>query len=262
MPNPVKLVSWNVNGIRAAYKKGLLDWLATEQPDVLALQETKIQEHQLTDDMWHPPGGYNTAFSFAKRPGYSGTAVWSRQKPERVLHGLGIDRFDDEGRTVITEFDNYALFAHYYPNGGSGEERLQYKMDFYDAFLDKVLEYKQNGWATVITGDFNTAHHEIDLARPEENINESGFLPMERAWMDKFVAAGFVDTYRHFHPEQADVYSWWAMRTRARERNVGWRIDYFFVNEEALPRCLGAEIHMDVMGSDHCPVSLLWEAQA
>jgi exodeoxyribonuclease III len=256
MASALKLYSWNVNGLRAAYKKGFLEWLEETQPDILALQESKLQQHQLLPEMLEPPGGYHTSWAFAERPGYSGVGLLSKTKPDRVLTGLGIDRFDSEGRTIIAEYGNFVLFSHYYPNGGQGDHRVQYKLEFYDAFLELALKYKQEGWAVVATGDFNTAHHAIDLARPKENVNVTGFLPIERAWMDKFTEAGFVDTFRHVHGDTPDRYSWWNMRTRARERNVGWRIDYFFVSDNAKDRIIGAEIHDQTMGSDHCPVSL------
>jgi exodeoxyribonuclease III len=254
----LNLVSWNVNGIRAAYTKGFLSWLETANPDVLALQESKIQAHQMQGDMLEPPGGYNTYWAYAERPGYSGVGLLSKVKPERVLTGLGIERFDSEGRTIIAEYSDFVLFSHYFPNGGQGEHRIQYKLEFYDAFLEKALEYKQQGWAVLATGDFNTAHHAIDLARPKENVNVTGFLPIERAWMDKFTEAGFVDTFRQIHGDKPECYTWWNMRTRARERNVGWRIDYFFVSDNAKERVLDAHIHSEVVGSDHCPVSIEW----
>ncbi|MFM7390181.1 MAG: exodeoxyribonuclease III [Vampirovibrionales bacterium] len=251
------LISWNVNGLRASLKKGLLDWVQTAQPDILCLQETKLQGHQLTFDMIHPPGGYYTYYSHATRPGYSGVAIWSKEKPLRVQEGFGVEAFDSEGRTLIAEYPNFILYATYYPNGTSGDTRLQYKMDFYKAFLDGHLKpLLATGKPIVLTGDFNTAHHAIDLARPKDNEGTSGFLPIERAWMDDLVAAGFVDTFRHLHPNEPDRYSWWAMRSRARERNVGWRIDYFFATQNLVPHITNADILHTVEGSDHAPVLL------
>jgi exodeoxyribonuclease-3 len=250
------LLSWNVNGIRAAYKKGFADWLATTQPDVLALQETKLQQHQLTAEMLAPAHGYSTHWSHAERPGYSGTAIYTKPQPLNVQTGFGIPEFDSEGRTVIAEYDTFILFNHYYPNGTSGELRLQYKLDFYKAWLAQVQAYKATGKALIVTGDFNTAHHEIDLARPAENVNESGFMPIERAWMDELVADGFTDTFRYLHPDDKDRYTWWHMRTRARARNVGWRIDYFFISTPHVDRIVAADILHEVEGSDHCPVLL------
>jgi exodeoxyribonuclease-3 len=256
--NHYTLISWNVNGIRAAHKKGFLDWLEQTAPDVLCLQETKIQDHQLTEEMRHPPGGYHAYYSHATRPGYSGTAIYSRIEPLNVVEGFGVDRFDCEGRTLMAEFEEFILYGMYYPNGTSGAERLQYKMDFYHAFLNDHIKplQAQTDKPIVLTGDFNTAHFAIDLARPKENENVSGFLPQERAWMDELVDAGFVDTFRLKHPEEAARYSWWAMRTRARERNVGWRIDYFFTSESLKPYIVDADIHDQTEGSDHAPVVL------
>jgi exodeoxyribonuclease III len=253
-----QLVSWNVNGLRAAYRKGFLEWLAKAQPDVLCLQETKIQAHQLTEDMLNPPGGYHTYYSHAERPGYSGVAVWSREEPLNVVEGFGVPEFDCEGRTLMAEFEEFVLYGMYYPNGTSGDLRLDYKMRFYDAFLEghiKPLQAKMDK-PIVLTGDFNTAHHAIDLARPKDNLNTSGFLPQERAWMDQLEAAGFVDSFRLKHPDEPERYSWWAMRSRARERNVGWRIDYFYISEMLKANVVDADIWHDDEGSDHAPVYL------
>lgn len=256
--NSYKLISWNVNGIRSAFKKGFLDWLETASPDVLCLQETKIQAHQLTEEMLNPPAGYTAYYSHAERPGYSGVAIWSRVEPLNVVEGFGVSQFDCEGRTLALEFEEFILYGMYYPNGGASEERLQYKLAFYEAFLEDHIKplQAQTDKPIILTGDFNTAHHEIDLARPKDNENVSGFMPIERAWLDRLVDAGFVDTFRLKHPGEADRYSWWAMRTRARERNVGWRIDYFFASSALTPYIVNADIHDQTQGSDHAPVSL------
>ena len=256
MAKQTRLVSWNVNGIRAAYKKGFLDWLEADQPDVLSIQETKLQAHQRTDDMIDPPGAYNTYWSYSQRPGYSSTALFSKTAPESVRTELGVEQYDTDGRSIIAEYPDFTLFAHYFPNGGRGDEWVKYKLEFYDVVLEQLLELKAKGVPLVVTGDFNTAHHSIDLARPKENEKVTGFLPEERAWMDKFVSHGFIDTFRHVHGEVEDRYSWWNMRTRARSRNVGWRIDYFFVSEDLKDAIVDADIHHEVEGSDHCPVSL------
>ncbi|XVJ51532.1 MAG: exodeoxyribonuclease III [Vampirovibrio sp.] len=256
--NTYRLISWNVNGIRAAFRKGFLDWLASERPDVLCLQETKIQAHQLTEDMMAPPEGYHAYYSHATRPGYSGVAIWSRIEPLNVVEGFGVEAFDCEGRTLMLEFEEFILYGMYYPNGASSVERLRYKMEFYDAFLEghiKPLQAKTTK-PIVLTGDFNTAHHAIDLARPKDNEKVSGFLPEERAWLDRLLEAGFLDTFRLKHPDEAERYTWWAMRTRARERNVGWRIDYFFASEALCPYIVAADIHDHTEGSDHAPVYL------
>ncbi|MFQ6612357.1 MAG: exodeoxyribonuclease III [Fidelibacterota bacterium] len=250
----MKLYSWNVNGIRAAEKKGLLTWLMDTQPDILCLQETKAQENQLSSALLKEHG-YFTYWNSAQRPGYSGVATFCREKPHYIQNGLGIERFDNEGRVLITEHDNFLLYNIYFPNGQKDEHRLQYKLDFYDALLPIINEQVESGNNVIVAGDWNTAHHEIDLARPKDNINNSGFMPIEREKLDRYVDTGWVDTFRYFHSEP-DRYSWWTYRFGARSRNVGWRIDYFFVNEAFLDHLEGADIHDDVMGSDHCPISL------
>jgi exodeoxyribonuclease-3 len=251
----LKLMSWNVNGIRAVCKKGFMDWLAQEQPDILGLQETKISGDQLTTDLTCPPG-YHTYWTHAEKKGYSGVAILTKEKPLSVREGLGVPAFDNEGRVLVAEFADFTLFNIYYPNGQMNDERLQFKLGFYDAFLDVFNALRDSGKPLVVCGDFNTAHKPIDLARPKENEKVSGFLPIERAWMDKFVGEGYVDTFRHFYPDLPDQYSWWNMRSRARERNVGWRIDYFFVSPNLTDKLTGASIHPDVQGSDHCPVAI------
>lgn len=250
-----KILSWNVNGIRAILKKGFLEFLAAENPDILCLQETKASPEQLPNELLHIPG-YTAYFSSSTvKKGYSGVAIYTKQQPKEVLHGYGIERFDAEGRIIIAEYQDFVLINNYYPNGKASEERLRYKMDFYDAFLAYTDELKAKGKHPVICGDFNTAHKEIDLARPKENSKVSGFLPEERAWMDVFVSHGYVDVFREFNTEPGN-YTWWDMVTRSRERNVGWRIDYFFASETIMSKVKHAGILSQVMGSDHCPVSI------
>ena len=251
----LSLYSWNVNGIRAACKKGFWDWLQEVQPDVLGLQETKISAHQLTDEMKAPPG-YHTFWSHAERPGYSSVALFTKEKPLAVHYGLGIDRFDREGRVIIGEYPEFTLFNIYHPNGQRDAERLQYKLDFYDAFLAHVDALRDQGKPLVMCGDYNTAHQPIDLARPKANEKTSGFLPVERAWMDRYTEHGYLDTFRLFYPDKPDEYSWWNMRSRARERNVGWRLDYFFITPDLKNNLTNAAIHQNIHGSDHCPVSI------
>lgn len=250
-----KLVSWNVNGIRSVCKKGFFEWVKEFNPDVLGLQETKITADVLTPELIHVPG-YTSFWSHAEKKGYSGVALYCKEPPISVREGLGIHRFDCEGRTLVAEYPEFILFNIYFPNGQRGEERLQYKLDFYDAFLEVFNQYRDKGHKVIVCGDVNTAHHPIDLARPKENEKVSGFLPIERAWMDKFVAEGYIDTFRVFHPDEPHQYSWWNMRSRARERNVGWRIDYFFASPNLKPHLVNASIHPEVTGSDHCPISL------
>jgi len=250
----MKLISWNVNGIRAADKKGLFDWFKKEQPDILCLQEIKALPAQIPAHLKNTPG-YHIYFNSAERKGYSGVATYSKLKPENVEKGFGIEKFDNEGRILITKYAKFTLFNIYYPNGKKNQERLDYKLDFYDTFLAIADNLKVKGENIIVCGDFNTAHKEIDLAHPKENENISGFLPIERAWIDTFIDHGYADTFRRFNKEP-NQYSWWSMRTAARERNVGWRLDYFFVNKEFLNKVKNAFILQDVMGSDHCPVGI------
>lgn len=250
----LKLLSWNVNGIRAAYKKGFLDWLKKEKPDILCVQETKAHTEQLTDELLSP-NGYKTYWSSAQRKGYSGVATYTKIEPKEVKNGLGIKRLDNEGRTLILDCGDFILYNIYFPNGQRSQERLNFKLDFYDEFLKQVNKLKAKGKKIIICGDVNTAHTEIDLARPKENENTSGFLPVERNWMDKFFSHGYIDTFRHFCKEGGH-YTYWDPITRARERNVGWRIDYFFITPNLLKGLKKAFILSDVMGSDHCPLGI------
>jgi len=250
----MKILSWNVNGIRAADRKGLFEWLKKEKPDILCLQEIKAMADQIPPHLKNTPG-YHIFFNPAERKGYSGVATYSSQKPLSVKTGFGIEKFDKEGRILITEFATFTLFNIYFPNGKKDDERLEYKLDFYDTFLAYVDNLKAEGKNIVVCGDFNTAHKEIDLAHPKENEKISGFLPVERAWIDTFIDHGYVDIFREFNKEP-NQYSWWSMRTRARERNIGWRIDYFFTNKEFMKQIKNAYILQDVMGSDHCPIGI------
>jgi exodeoxyribonuclease-3 len=250
----IRILSWNVNGIRAVHKKGFLEWFKSEKPDILCIQETKATRKQFPKDMIHVDD-YKLYISEAIKKGYSGTATYSRIEPENVEYGFGIDSFDLEGRIIITDYSDFILFNVYFPNGKMSPERLQFKLDFYETFLEYIDNLKDQGRNIVICGDVNTAHKEIDLAHPKANEKISGFLPVERAWMDKFISHGYVDTFREFNKEP-EQYSWWSYRTRARERNVGWRLDYFFVNKEFMDRIEASYIMNDVMGSDHCPVGI------
>lgn len=248
------IYSWNVNGIRAVVKKGFLEWVDQVSLDVLCLQETKAYPDQV------PPhvaqlDGYHATWNPAQRKGYSGVVTFSKKKPKSVHLGMGIERFDVEGRYIRLEFPKFDLLNIYFPNGTSGEERLQYKLDYYDAFLAHCEALRAEGKELVICGDVNTAHKAIDLKNPKPNEKNSGFLPIEREWMDKFIDHGYVDTFRQFNQEP-DQYSWWTYRANARERNIGWRIDYFFVTEGLIKRVKNAFITPEVIGSDHCPVGL------
>jgi exodeoxyribonuclease-3 len=250
----MKILSWNINGIRAADKKGLYDFIKKEFPDIFCFQEIKAKPEQLPPHLRNPPD-YHVFINPAERGGYSGVATFTKEKPNETIKGINIKKFDVEGRILINEFPSFTLFNIYFPNGKQNKERLNYKMDFYEAFLDYVDAFKTKGKNIIACGDFNTAHKEIDLARPKENEKISGFLPIERAWIDKFIDHGYVDTFRYFN-KQPNQYSWWDMKTRARERNVGWRIDYFFVNKEFMSNVKNAFIMQDVMGSDHCPIGI------
>lgn len=250
----IRILSWNVNGFRAVYKKGFAEWLRKEQPDILCLQETKAEEIQIKKEL-AAIEGYHWVFCSGVRKGYSGTALFSKEKPLEVAKAMGHDPFDSEGRLVIATYPEFTLLNVYFPNGGSGPERLQYKMDFYAHFMKFADRLRKSGKNVIVCGDVNTAHKEIDLARPKENSKVSGFLPEERAWVDAFIGSGFVDTFRMFN-DKPGQYTWWDMKSGARARNVGWRIDYFLVNEEMKDKVKAAYIMPDVLGSDHCPIGL------
>jgi len=250
----MRLVSWNVNGIRAAAKRGLLEWLSGTGADVYCLQETKAHPDQV-DESLREPQGFHTFWACAERPGYSGVALFLRRQAQEVTAGLGIPRFDTEGRVLAARYPQFRGFNVYFPNGKMNDERLQYKMDFYEEFLGRLVALRDRGECIVICGDYNTAHKEIDLSHPKDNVKVSGFLPQEREWMDRLAGHGFVDTFRMFHTDGGH-YTWWDMKTRARERNIGWRLDYFFVSDNLAGAVRDAAIHPEVFGSDHCPVSL------
>lgn len=253
MPKHISLVSWNVNGIRAAERKGFLDWFHKSKYDIVCLQETKAEVGQLSPKLVHPDG-YESYWNSAVRKGYSGTAIYTKLSPIFAETSFGDPFLDGEGRIVLLEFDKFYLFNVYFPNGGSGPERLKFKLEFYQRFLSLIESYRKKK-PVVVTGDVNTAHTEIDLARPKENANTSGFMPIEREWIDKLVKAGYIDTFRMFEKEGGH-YSWWDMKTASRARNVGWRIDYFFVSVELEKNIKKAWIATDTLGSDHCPVGL------
>jgi exodeoxyribonuclease III len=249
------LLSWNVNGIRSIKNKGFLDWLRKESPDILCLQETKMNNIELLDADLREPG-YYAFWNYPERKGYAGVATFTKEKPLDVRNDFGNAGLDLEGRVIIAEYPGFILFNVYFPNGKMGPERLKYKMTFYDVFLRYADSLKAAGKKLAVCGDVNTAHKEIDLARPKENSKLSGFLPEERAWIDKFISHGYVDTFRHFNQEPQQ-YSYWDIKTGARARNVGWRIDYFFVSENLLPAVTRAFIMPEVTGSDHCPVGIV-----
>lgn len=251
----LSLYSWNVNGLRAARKKGFLEWLETEKPDILGLQETKCSPDQLDGEL-RAPAGYHTYWAAAERRGYSGVALYSRREPMSVTTGIGIAEFDREGRTIVADYGDFVYITAYFPNGSRDHSRVPFKMAYKAAFLDYCNDLQDKGKPVVFCGDVNTAHGEIDLARPRQNQRTTGFLPEERAWLDGVLGQGYIDSYRALHPEKAGAYTWWSNISQARDRNVGWRLDYFFVSPDLWPRVTGAHIHPHVTGSDHCPVSL------
>ncbi|MFZ5922360.1 MAG: exodeoxyribonuclease III [Chloroflexota bacterium] len=253
----MKIVTWNVNGLRAILKKGFLDWVRAETPDALCLQEIKARPEQIAEED-RIVDGYEALWNPAERPGYSGVATWLRRAARDVEFGLADPRFDPEGRVIRTRHDGFLLYNVYFPNGQRGQERVAYKLDFYARLLEICDRLHAAGENIVITGDFNTAHMPIDLRNPKENVNTSGFMPEERAWVDHFLSHGFVDAYRYLYPERVQ-YTWWTYRVNARQRDIGWRLDYYLVSEALLPRVKDVVIHTDVMGSDHCPVSLWLE---
>ena len=256
----IKLISWNVNGLRAVIKKDFFASFQQMDADIVALQETKIQENQLTDEMKNI-AGYKSCWAHATvKKGYSGVGTYYRLKPQRVNTELGIPEFDQEGRVIELDFDDFIFFNVYFPNGQMSDERLQYKLDFYQKFFEYTDSCKKQGRSLIITGDYNTAHNEIDLKNPKANEKTSGFLRIERDWLDRIVQNGYVDTFRHFYPD-TEKYSWWTYRFKARDRNIGWRIDYFFVTGDIVKKGWVKEafIDNDILGSDHCTVGLVLE---
>lgn len=248
------ITTWNVNGIRAAIKKDFHEWAIDQNADLLCIQEIKAKREQIEEEYREIPG-YISFWNSAERPGYSGVAAFVKENPDRVSYGLGDERFDNEGRVIRLDYGNLVIFNIYFPNGQRGHDRVEYKLDFYARLLEICDELHANGKQIIITGDFNTAHQEIDLANPKENENTSGFMPEERAWVQKFLDHGFIDAYRYFHPQEVK-YTWWTYRFRARERNIGWRLDYFLVTDSLITNVTDVIIHDNVFGSDHCPVTL------
>ena len=250
----MKLLSWNVNGIRSVARQGFLPWLSKARADVLCVQETRAWPEQLEEDLIHP-GRYRSWWSCADKKGYSGVCIYSKVEPLEVREGLGVAAFDREGRVLTARYEEFTLVNAYFPNGQRDHARVPFKMEFCAVFLDYCEDLRRRGEHLVLCGDFNTAHREIDLKRPRENQNTTGFLPVERAWIDRVVEAGYVDIFRQRHPEP-DHYTWWSNRSGARQRNIGWRIDYHFITPGLEPRVKKAYHLSAVMGSDHCPVGL------
>ena len=252
----MKLMSWNVNGIRAAQRKGFLDWLNAASPDILCVQETKAHPDQL-DEALRNPAGYHTYWAWAEKKGYSGVALYSKREPLSVQIGLGIEAYDREGRTIVADYGDFVFIGAYFPNGSRDHHRVPFKMGYKADFLAFCNALRAQGRSIIFCGDVNTAHQEIDLARPKQNQKTTGFLPEERAWLDEVTAQGYLDTFRHLYPERTGAYTWWSYMRGARDRNVGWRLDYFFVSPDLWPRVVDAVIYAEVMGSDHCPVEMV-----
>ncbi len=261
MSRPVRLVSWNVNGFRSICAKPDWRWFTTTEADIIALQETKAEPSQIPAPHREPEGWWSWWLGSHIKKGYSGVAVFVRQETDPEFRPLSVQaelpdpRFQGEGRLLHLEFPAFHFFNVYFPNGSQGPERLSYKMAFYDSFLEHAQKLRQEK-PIIVCGDFNTAHRPVDLAHPGANERSSGFLPEERAWLDRFIAAGYVDTFRHIHGDEPQQYTWWSYRQRARLTNAGWRIDYFFISGELLPALRDAWIEAEVLGSDHCPVGM------
>jgi exodeoxyribonuclease-3 len=248
--------SWNVNGLRATLKTGdVQSWLARSQPDVVGMQEVKATAEQVDERAWTDLG-YSATWHGAERPGYSGSVLLAKAAPGDVTIGLGIPEFDREGRVIQADYGDFVLITSYFPNGGNKGVRLDYKFAFYEAFLAHVNALRASGRHIVFMGDLNIAHTEMDVARPEEAAKGTGFLPQERAWIDRLLAEGWVDTFRALHPDVRDAYTYWDAWRERRARNIGWRIDYVWIDAGLLPNLRRAFIESDVMGSDHCPVGI------
>lgn len=266
----LKIISWNVNGIRAIEKKGFISWLLNSEADIVCIQETKANPNQLSFELLNPgqqqenepnlfaetqnPNFYQSYFSSAKKPGYSGTAIYSKKRPDKI-ETLGIPEFDDEGRTTFAYYGNLIVISAYFPNSQGPDLRLGYKLDFCNAIYERISDLVNNGYDIVLCGDYNIAHTPLDLANPKSNENNAGYLPEERAWMDFFTSHGFIDTFRMFTKEKGH-YSWWSYRFHAREKDIGWRLDYHCVNERLKEKVISSTISKDIMGSDHCPIVL------
>ncbi len=259
-----KIICWNVNGIRAWSKKGCMDWVLSQNPDIFCFQETKAHPEQLDASLLNIEG-YTSYFDHSKlKKGYSGVAVYTKEKPIRVDTDLYIEDkelggkvLDQEGRFIALYFKDFLFIDCYFPNGGGEPHRLEYKLNFYKAFHKYIEKVRKSGLKIVFCGDLNVAHTEIDIARPKENQNHVGFLPIERAWLDSVIDSGYIDAFRFINPDARDAYSWWDMKSGARNRNIGWRIDYFLVDEGQKKNIIDAQIHADIFGSDHCPISLV-----
>ncbi len=251
----MNITTWNVNGLRAALGKGAWDWVLKASPDVLCLQEIKSRPDQIPENYLAQFSPHHVFWNPATRPGYSGVATFTTTEPLSIDYGIGLDMFDLEGRVIRTRFPGFILFNVYFPSGQRGMDRVGYKLEFYSHLLDICDQLHASGEKLILCGDFNTAHNEIDLRHPKANKNTSGFLPEERAWIDKYLSHGLVDIYRQLYPDKVE-YTWWTYILNARKNNVGWRLDYFMVSEALVPFIKDVVINTNVLGSDHCPVTL------
>jgi len=252
----MRIISWNVNGIRAIEKRGFFEWLRKEDPDILCLNETKAEPGQLAPHFITPTGtSYTSFWASSKKRGYSGVAIYTKIQPDNARF-MGKPEFDDEGRVLIADYKEFTLITAYFPNSQDERRRLDYKLNFNDAMLKLCKSIVKKGRNFLLCGDYNVAHTPIDLARPKSNENSAGYLPEERAWMDKFLASGFVDTFRHFNPGKTGCYTWWSYMGQARANNTGWRIDYHCVNKDFMPMVKSSIIRPEITGSDHCPVEI------
>jgi exodeoxyribonuclease-3 len=260
----MRILTWNVNGLRAVLGKGATGWLGALKPEAICLQEIKVQPHQLKQEHLLEFADYEAAWNPAQRPGYSGVATllrraaWEGRRLPACKTGLGVSEFDAEGRVIRTQMDGFWLYNVYFPSGQRGQERVSFKLAFYGCLLEILDGLHQQGEQIVVCGDFNTAHREIDLRNPKSNQNTSGFLPEERGMIDRYLEHGFADAFRERYPQRVQ-YTWWTYISNARQRNVGWRLDYFLVSQGLMERVKDVEVHQDVAGSDHCPVSLIIE---
>ncbi len=261
---PVRILTWNVNGLRAVLNKGAAGWLRTLAPDVICLQEIKVHPHQLKAEHLREFDDYQVAWNPAQRPGYSGVATmlrkasWSGLPLPEIEIGLGVQQYDAEGRLIRARLPGFWLYNVYFPSGQRGRDRVEFKLDFYRCLLETCDRLHYRGEQIAICGDFNTAHQEIDLRNPKSNQHTSGFLPEERAWIDRYLEHGFVDAFRVLYPQRVQ-YTWWTYISNARQRDIGWRLDYFLVSEGLAARVEDIQVHQEVLGSDHCPVSLILE---
>lgn len=250
-----RLVSWNVNGIRACVNKGFVEWFNQNDADIVCLQEIKALKEQFPEIIFESID-HHLYINSAEKKGYSGVAVFSKEEPLKVIDKIGIDKFDSEGRTLILEYKDFVLINCYFPNGQRDHGRVDYKLEFYDEILKIYQTYIDNGQEVIITGDYNTSHKAIDLKNPKANVKSTGFLERERVWIDKYLDAGMIDCLRHFEPETPELYTWWTYRSNCRERNIGWRLDYFMASQKLEKKLVSCKHLIDVMGSDHCPIEL------